>query len=401
MECFWREFSAGLRVNLRKQSSGAEPDFFSCRFFAEKRISHYFGEKRMKARRPFVLFSVAMLLIVASIACSKAARTDAQVVGDVQSKLFSDSAIQSRQITVSADKGVVTLNGTVASDTERNAAATDASGVEGVKTVVNNLQAAPAQAQTPSPEPTPAPAAPAPEPPRESRSERHHKPSANTGQYRTLASNKSTDNNLPSPTYNMGPSTPPPPPPPVTVSVPADTTLAVRLVDPLDSGKNRPGDTFRASLDAPVYVNDKVAIPSGADIMGRVVDVKDAAHFAGRASIAIELTSVDFNGHNYPVHTSQFSRQGAARGTNTAEKVGGGAALGAIIGAIAGGGKGAAIGAGVGAGAGTGVQAMTKGQQVKLSSEQVLNFQLQNAVTVTPAPNTERNSHRQKLDIDE
>jgi hypothetical protein len=353
----------------------------------------------MNAKRSLVLFSVAILLILAGIGCSKAPN-DGQIVSDVQSKLFSDNAIQSRQITVAADKGVVTLNGTVTADAERTAAANDAASVPGVKTVVNNLQTAPAQAQTPPPAEQPQ-QPPAPEPRHESRAERHQKPSASR-RNETVASNSgSTNNNLPSPTYNMEPSTPPPPPPPVTVAVPADTTLSVRLVDPLDSGRNRPGDTFRASLDSPVYVDDQVAIPSGADIMGRVVDVKDAAHFAGRASLSVELTSIDFNGHNYPIHTTEFSRQGAARGTNTAEKVGGGAALGAIIGAIAGGGKGAAIGAGVGAGAGTGVQGMTKGQQVKLSSEQLLNFQLQNAVTVTPAPNTERNSHRQKLDINQ
>jgi hypothetical protein len=351
----------------------------------------------MNAKRSLVLLSIAILAISAGIACSKA-RSDAQITSDVQSKLFSDSAIQSRQITVVADKGVVTLNGTVTTDAERAAAANDASGVEGVKTVVNNLVAAPppVQAQTPAPELPPPPVA---EPPKESK---HAKKNAGLNDKKDMASNSAPASNpLPSPTYNMEPTTPPPPPPPVTVTVPADTSMSVRLVDPLDSGKNRPGDTFRASLDAPVYVDGKVAIPSGADIMGRVVDVKDAAHFAGRSSLSVELTSVDFNDHNYPIHTSQFSRQGEARGTNTAEKVGGGAALGAIIGALAGGGKGAAIGAGVGAGAGTGVQGMTKGQQVKLGTEQVLQFQLQSPVTVTPAPSTEHNSHRQKLDINQ
>ena len=89
-------------------------------------------------------------------------------------------------------------------------------------------------------------------------------------------------------------------------------------------------------------------------------------------------------GKTYELHTSEFRKEGAGRGKNTAAKVGGGAALGAIIGAIAGGGKGAAIGATVGAGAGTGVQAVTKGQQIKLPTESVLNFQLLSPLTVTP-----------------
>ncbi len=82
--------------------------------------------------------------------------------------------------------------------------------------------------------------------------------------------------------------------------------------------------------------------------------------------------------------------QGTGRGKRTAATVGGGAALGAIIGGIAGGGKGAAIGAGAGAAAGTGVQGVTKGQKVELPSETVLDFQLAQPVTVTPAATRNR-----------
>jgi len=67
--------------------------------------------------------------------------------------------------------------------------------------------------------------------------------------------------------------------------------------------------------------------------------------------------------------------------------------IGAIIGAIAGGGKGAAIGAAAGGGLGGGVQAATKGQQIKLPSETVLNFTLQAPLTVvatTKGPNEGR-----------
>jgi len=56
-----------------------------------------------------------------------------------------------------------------------------------------------------------------------------------------------------------------------------------------------------------------------------------------------------------------------------------------VIGAIVGGGKGAAIGAGVGAGAGTAVQVMTRGQQVHVPSETLLEFTLDQSVTVSRA----------------
>src|SRR5207253_2360227 len=116
--------------------------------------------------------------------------------------------------------------------------------------------------------------------------------------------------------------------------------------------------------DTPIDVDGRVVIPANADVQGKVVEAKGAGKFQGSSQLTLELTKVSFNGKSYRIETDQWARTGAARGKNTAAKVGGGAALGAIIGGIAGGGKGAAIGAGVGAGAGTGAQAMTHGQQI-------------------------------------
>jgi hypothetical protein len=68
--------------------------------------------------------------------------------------------------------------------------------------------------------------------------------------------------------------------------------------------------------------------------------------------------------------------------------------IGSIIGALAGGGKGAAIGAAAGAGVGGGVQAATKGQQIKLAPETVLNFVLQAPITVEQTPSPDANRQR-------
>ena len=62
--------------------------------------------------------------------------------------------------------------------------------------------------------------------------------------------------------------------------------------------------------------------------------------------------------------------------------MGAGAAIGAAIGAIAGGGKGAAIGAAAGGGAGTAAVLATKGDHIKLDSEQKVNFVLKQDVKV-------------------
>jgi outer membrane lipoprotein SlyB len=57
--------------------------------------------------------------------------------------------------------------------------------------------------------------------------------------------------------------------------------------------------------------------------------------------------------------------------------VGGGAVLGTLLGALAGGGKGAAIGAVAGAAAGGSVQVLTKGREIRVPAETVLNFRLE------------------------
>ncbi len=109
----------------------------------------------------------------------------------------------------------------------------------------------------------------------------------------------------------------------------------------------------------------------------------------------LQLDSISSGGKTYSLQTDQWRKEGKSRGKSTAEKVGGGAILGGIIGAIAGGGKGAAIGTAAGAGVGGGAQAASKSQQIKLPSETVLNFTLQEPVEVVQAPNP--NANRQKV----
>jgi hypothetical protein len=186
---------------------------------------------------------------------------------------------------------------------------------------------------------------------------------------------------------------PAPPPPPRPVTVESGTIFNIRMIDPVDTGRNHAGDSFRATLDSPISLGDKIVIPEGADVVGRIADLKDAGHFACQPQLALELVSLSVNGRKYTLHTNQYTRQGVSRGSNTAKKVGAGAAIGAVIGGIAGGGKGAAIGAATGAGVGGGVQAASKPQQVRIESEALLSFRLENPITVMPVANLQRNQN--------
>ncbi len=169
------------------------------------------------------------------------------------------------------------------------------------------------------------------------------------------------------------------------ITIPAGTRLLVRMIDSVDSKKNHVGDRFHASMETDLVVGDTVVARKGADLYGRLAEAKEAGHMAGSSDLKLELTDVVVNRQNYPLVTGEYEVKGKGRGGNTAEKVGGGAAVGAIIGAIAGGGKGAAIGAGVGAGAGGAVQVMTRGEQVRVPSETLLEFRLEQPVTVNLA----------------
>jgi hypothetical protein len=193
---------------------------------------------------------------------------------------------------------------------------------------------------------------------------------------------------------------PPPPPPPAApapqpqaavapapagsqIVIPAGQSMLVRMIDGVDSKTNNVGDIFHASLETDLNVNGTLVARKGTDVYGRLANAKGAGRLAGSSELQLELTRMVINGQDYPVVSSDYTMKGKGRGANTAEKVGGGAALGAIIGAIAGGGRGAAIGAGAGSAAGAGVNVITRGQQVKIPSETLLEFRLQQPVTVT------------------
>lgn len=168
------------------------------------------------------------------------------------------------------------------------------------------------------------------------------------------------------------------------VTLPAGQSLLVRMIDGVDSTKNQVGDIFHASLETDLYVHGTLVAHKGTDVYGRLANAKAAGHLAGSSELELELTRIVIDGRDYPLVSSDYTLQGKGRGSDTAKKVGGGAIFGAIIGAIAGGGKGAAVGAAAGSAAGAGVQVFTRGQQVKVPSETLLEFRLQQPAMVTP-----------------
>ena len=350
----------------------------------------------------FLRIGPLALALALAVACTKAPN-DAQVTSDIQSKLASDSGLQNKPLTVQSDKGTVTLSGTVDNDAQREAAAKYAASQPGVKQVINNLQVAPMSAAAPAPQQDVAPAQqsePAPavhsKPTASSRKHQRSSYRADDQQQQQAPPEPSTSSAAPAqtPPPPQQAAAPAPPPEPQKVTVPSGTALPVRLIDTIDSATAQTGDTFHATLDAPIAIDGEVVVPAHYDVEGHVVAAQSSGKFAGKALLELQLDRIKVGDRWYNVQTDHFKQETGSRGKNTAAKVGGGAVAGAILGGIFGGGKGAAIGTVAGAGAGGGVQAASKKPDIKLSSERILTFALQQPVTIVPTTKPARQGQK-------
>jgi hypothetical protein len=160
------------------------------------------------------------------------------------------------------------------------------------------------------------------------------------------------------------------------VVLPPGTEVDVLTDERIDSRDVQQGQTFRAEIAQDVRDTDgSVAIPrgSGVALITRRVE--------NNGDITLDVDSISVAGRRYRVSTQDNelqsnNRDGIGANQRTGEYVGGGAVIGAIIGAIAGGGKGAAIGAAAGAGAGAGTEIITRGKEVHVPAEAVIQFRL-------------------------
>jgi hypothetical protein len=174
----------------------------------------------------------------------------------------------------------------------------------------------------------------------------------------------------------------PPPPPPKPLVVPADTVISVVLDQAVGSKISTPGQAFSATVQAPIEVDGRVAIPKGARASGVVKDAKPAGRFKGAAVLSLTLTSLTVRNEDYNIQTSAPSQSSTGKGKRTAGMVGGGAGGGALIGGLAGGGKGALIGGLIGAAAGTGGAGLTGNRDITLAAETPLTFKLVEPVEI-------------------
>jgi hypothetical protein len=280
---------------------------------------------------------VVMLFAGIVIGCSKQPN-DQAIVADIQSKAAADPDTKDSApaVTVTSDKGKVTLSGPVKTPAARQkfdqiaTAEPGATGLDDETTVAP--EAAPAAAAAPAPAPAPAVEKPKPQP----------------------------------------------------IVVPSGTVFTVRTGQALSSKTSQTGQTFLATLAQPVSVHGRSAIPSGASITGTVVNAKAKGKIKGQGELDLALTSVAVAGQTYQIQTATVSQTVKGKGKRTAVTTGGGAGAGALIGGLAGGGKGALIGLGAGAAAGLAGGALTGNTQIEIPAESALSFTLSAPLTLPP-----------------
>jgi hypothetical protein len=167
------------------------------------------------------------------------------------------------------------------------------------------------------------------------------------------------------------------------ITLPAGTALSVRSNEAINTQNTTESRSYGAQVSQDVVdPGGNVAIPRGSGARLIVRRLSDGV-------LALDLQSISVNGRRYLVDTGSAPQgqrgDGIGENKRTAEFAGGGAVIGTLLGAIAGGGKGAAIGALAGGAVGVGTEVATRGPIIRVPAETVLNFRLDNALSLRPA----------------
>ena len=170
------------------------------------------------------------------------------------------------------------------------------------------------------------------------------------------------------------------------MSIPAGTTLTIRIDQHISVKTSHAGDTFTGEMVDPVLASDNsVLVPKGAPV-GGVVDVSHRrGHFKGRSLLELRLTSLTLNGTQYPLTTRDLARSKKGKGRRSTTLIAGGSGLGMLVGGVATGGVGLVVGGLVGGGAGTAAAGLTGNRDIEIPAESIVHFKLADDLVVQPA----------------
>jgi hypothetical protein len=181
--------------------------------------------------------------------------------------------------------------------------------------------------------------------------------------------------------------------PSAAVVVPAGTVIPVSLTNRITTKHAKDGDGVYARTVFPITIDNKIVIPEGSHVRGKITEVRKPGRVKGKGELTLTFqTLVLPNGTTLPIYTSLGSAGGAGerRGEATvqgdsskgqdAKTVGTTTAEGALIGVIADRGTGAAIGGGIGAAAGAAAVLFTRGKDLVLEPGTTIEIVLDRSI---------------------
>ncbi len=175
-------------------------------------------------------------------------------------------------------------------------------------------------------------------------------------------------------------------------SIPAGSTLQVRLITTLSTGANQNGDPWMGKVIEPIFSGGQEVVPAGSTVEGRVTYVKPPGRAKGVAEMRLVMDSIttaqgiqfsaaaglkDAEGANGKVSGEEGTIKGSGKSKKDAAiETGVGAGAGAGVGAITAGGSGALYGMGIGAAAAVIHNALKRHKEVIVPQGTELTFQI-------------------------
>lgn len=180
------------------------------------------------------------------------------------------------------------------------------------------------------------------------------------------------------------------------LAIPSGTKVPLALKQSISTKNAREGDAVYAVTTFPVVINERIVIPAGTYVQGRISNVKRGGRVKGRAEVLMHFSTLIYpSGYtvvlpgaveNVPgaEKTSMKDEEGTIRqDSQTGEKaktVATAAGTGAVIGGLSNGVKGGLIGAGIGGGIGTAIGMLSRGNDVRMEAGTTLEMVIQREV---------------------
>ncbi len=185
--------------------------------------------------------------------------------------------------------------------------------------------------------------------------------------------------------------------------IPSGTKVPVVLKHAISTKGSREGDAVYAETTFPVVINDRVLIPPGTYVQGRITHIQRAGRLKGRAEVLMHFTTLIYpSGYTVVMPGALKNAPGVDKAdvkddegtvredSQKGEKAGKaaddglkGAEGGALIGALGAGSRmGAGIGAGIGGATGAAIALLSRGNDVKMDVGTSIEMVIQRDVTL-------------------